>query len=186
MAFQEKLDDDLIEFIKVQPMFFTGTAPNEGRINISPKGMDTFRVLDKETVAYLDLTGSGNETSAHIGQNGRFTIMMCSFGRKPLILRLYGRGRVLDADHPDWDSTLAKFEKLPGYRQIILLDIESVQTSCGYAVPLADEMRERETLIGYARNKGEETLAEYRLEKNAKSIDGLAVKVPDPGIVRGV
>ncbi len=184
MAFQEKLDEDLREFIARQKIFFTATAPDQGRINVSPKGMDTFRVFDDSTVGYLDLTGSGNETAAHIGENGRFTIMMCSFERRPLILRLYGKGRVLDSEHAGWETTLARFEKMAGYRQIIMLDIESVQTSCGYAVPFAGEMRERDTLVRYAENKGEETLVEYRREKNAGSIDGVPVKVPDPGIVK--
>lgn len=171
--FYEELSDQLIEFINAQHIYFTATAPNEGRINLSPKGMDTFRCIDKRTVAYLDLTGSGNETSAHLSQNGRMTIMFCSFTRKPLILRLYGQGRVIHPDDLEWPDLLSRFEDFPGIRQIIVLSIDSLQTSCGYAVPEFELKEIRPTLIKWAENKGEDGVKSYHRDKNQVSIDGL-------------
>ncbi len=129
--FYAQLDAQLCEFIGQQQLFFTATAPIEGRINLSPKGIDSFRCLDFSRVAYLDLTGSGNETAAHLHQNGRMTIMFCSFTDKPLILRLYGKGEVVSPGSLQWDHLIDRFTDLPGKRQLILLHLESVQTSCG-------------------------------------------------------
>ncbi|MBW4575446.1 MAG: pyridoxamine 5'-phosphate oxidase family protein [Aphanothece sp. CMT-3BRIN-NPC111] len=175
--FYPELNESLQYFIAEQKIFFTGTAPNVGRINISPKGMDTFRCVDNKTVAYLDLTGSGNETAAHLNENGRMTIMFCSFSEKPLILRLYGQGRVISHKNPEWKSFYSKFEPLPGERQIIVLDIDSAQTSCGYGVPLYELKEERQTLREWASKKGEDGIVEYWRNKNQKSIDGLPTKI---------
>lgn len=171
--FYDQLDDKLIEFIGEQRMFFTATAAEGTRINLSPKGMDCFRVIDDRTVAYLDMTGSGNETSAHIEHDGRLTIMMCSYGPKPWILRLYGRGEVIRRRDPRWAEFGAKFDPISGHRQYIALHIESIQTSCGYAVPRYEFISHRDTLAKWAESKGEDGLAEYWSQKNVKSIDGL-------------
>ena len=145
--FYPHLDDGLQKFIGEQKMFFTATAPAEGRINLSPKGMDTLRCLDDRTVAYLDLTGSGNETAAPLAADGRMTIMMCSFAESPLILRLYGRGRVVRPGDAEWDALRPHFPVLPGERQIVVLDLESAQTSCGFAVPVYELKGERQMLV---------------------------------------
>ncbi|HEX8197362.1 MAG TPA: pyridoxamine 5'-phosphate oxidase family protein [Pyrinomonadaceae bacterium] len=171
--FYTELDDSLRRFIAEQKIFFTASAPNDGRVNLSPKGMDSFRCLDRKTVAYLDLTGSGNETAAHIFENGRLTIMFCSFTEKPLILRLYGRGRVVRKNDEDWNRLYSNFTPIIGERQIIVLEIESLQTSCGFAVPVYELKEEREKLVEWAENKGENGLLEYRRTKNQISIDGL-------------
>ena len=162
------------DFIAAQKLFFTATAPADSRINLSPKGMDSLRVLDDKTVAYLDLTGSGNETAAHLKHDGRMTLMFCSFDADPLILRLYGRGQVVRRQDGEWASVRGHFPTLPGERQIIVLDIDSVQTSCGYAVPLYGYRGERETLARWAEKKGSRGLLEYWREKNRVSIDGLS------------
>ena len=171
--FFSALDDALIRFIRKQKIFFTASAPHEGRVNLSPKGMDTFRCLDSKTVAYLDLTGSGNETAAHIAENGRLTIMFCSFSNQPLILRLYGEGKVIGKTDKEWEKLHAHFDSLTGERQIIVLNIESAQTSCGFAVPVYELKEERQKLIEWAENKGDDSLREYRQTKNRTSIDGL-------------
>lgn len=170
-----QLTPNLQAFIAQQQMFFTGSAPlsAEGRVNVSPKGIDTFRCLSPTQVAYLDLTGSGNETAAHIKDNGRLTIMMCSFVGKPTILRMYGKGHIVRASDLDWDSFIAHFDRLPGERQIVVLDIELVQTSCGFGVPLYDFKEHREELVQWAERKGEEGLSDYRRQKNSRSLDGL-------------
>lgn len=173
--FFDKIDDKIREFIETQKMFFTASAPlsGEGRINLSPKGIDTFRVLDENTVCYLDFTGSGNETAAHIRENRRLTIMFCSFKGAPLILRLYGRGEIVSPSSENWSRLSSKFEDFPGVRQIVLLHIESLQTSCGYAVPIYKFKKDRDQLFKWAENKGEKKLEEYRRDKNQTSIDGL-------------
>jgi hypothetical protein len=172
--FYTHLDDSLRAFIGGQKMFFTATAPADGRINLSPKGMDTFRCLDGgRRVAYLDLTGSGNETAAHLAENGRLTVMFCSFAEQPLILRIYGRGRVVRPADEEWSGLRPHFPALPGERQIVLLDVESAQTSCGFAVPVYELKEERQRLAEWALSKGEDGILDYRREKNQVSIDGL-------------
>ena len=168
-----ELNDTHLAFIQDQHLFFTASAACEGRVNVSPKGMDSLRVLDAHTVAYLDLTGSGNETAAHILDNGRLTIMFCSFVGNPLILRLYGEGKVVHPRDPAWPNWRQHFEDLPAERQIIVLHIETVQTSCGYGVPLFEYQGERETLPRWAEKKGEQGIRDYWREKNQRSIDGL-------------
>jgi len=177
--FFEQLNDTHIAFIQQQKLFFTATAPEAGRINLSPKGMDTFRILTPNKGAYLDLTGSGNETAAHIAENGRMTIMMCSFTDNPLILRLYGRGEVITPSNTHWQSHIKLFNPLPGLRQIIVLHINSVQTSCGYAVPLYSYEGERETLARWTEKKGEQGIHQYWEERNQTSIDGLPTHLLD-------
>lgn len=176
--FYDELTEPLQRFVAKQHVFFTGTAPRDGRVNVSPKGMDTFRCLSSKEVAYLDLTGSGNETSAHIAENGRLTVMLCSFAGKPTILRMYGRGRVIRDRDADWERYARHFELLPGARQIITLDIESVQTSCGYGVPLYEYAGDRPDLIEWADKKGDRGVRQYRQKKNRVSIDGLPTGLP--------
>lgn len=171
--FYEQLDETLKKFIGEQKIFFTASAPQEGRINLSPKGIDTFRCLDEKTVIYLDLTGSGNETAAHLAENGRLTIMFCSFTEKPLILRLYGHGEVVGKNDARWAQLSENFPSFPGERQIIILNIESLQTSCGFGVPIYELKQERETLTEWAEKKGDDGIKKYWKEKNQQSIDGL-------------
>jgi hypothetical protein len=166
---------ELQAFIEAQHIFFVATAPAgaDGHVNLSPKGMNTFRVLGPNLVAYLDLTGSGNETAAHLVQNGRITFMFCAFEGKPVILRLYGKGRIVAPDSPEWADLSAQFTLFPGARQIIVADISRVQTSCGYSIPLMKFQADRDTLVKWAQAKGEEGLAQYKEKKNRTSIDGL-------------
>src|SRR5262245_45046013 len=167
--FYDELNDTLREFIAAQHVFFHSTAPNSGRINLSPKGLDTFRVLGSKRVGYLDLTGSECETAAHIAENGRLTIMFCSFQDQPLILRLYGRGSVVHARDAEWQQLRPKFPTIPGERQIILLDIESVMTTCGFAVPLFDFKGDRDQLPQFTCKMGDERMDVYRREHNQTS-----------------
>ncbi|MGN6123045.1 MAG: pyridoxamine 5'-phosphate oxidase family protein, partial [Sphingomonas oligoaromativorans] len=147
--FFDALTDAHVAMIARQPVFFVATAAAGARINLRPKGLHTFRVLARGRVAYLDLGGSGNETNAHLLADGRITLMFCNFEQPALILRIYGRGRpVLPAD-PEWDALAAHFTLLPGTRQIFDIAVGSVQTSCGYGVPLMTLAQERETLIKY-------------------------------------
>lgn len=171
--FYPQLEPMLQDFMRRQYLFFTATAPQQGRINLSPKGADSLRILDAHTVAYLDLTGSGNETAAHLRQNGRLTLMFCSFDDNPLILRLYGRGEIIAKTHSAWAALRAQFGALAGARQIVRLHIESVQSSCGYAVPLYDYQGERATYPRWAQKKGAHGIAAYQEQKNRISIDGL-------------
>lgn len=160
-------------FIAAQKIFFTATGTGDSRLNVSPKGMDSLRVLSDTRVAYLDLTGSGNETAAHLRHDGRMTIMWCSFDADPLILRLYGRGRAVHRQDAEWAELRHLFPDLPGERQMIVLDIESVQTSCGYAVPMYGYQGERDTMARWVEKKGVAGLQDYWREKNQVSIDGL-------------
>ena len=146
MEFTETLNEKHIEMIGKQPVFFVATAAVDGRINLSPKGYDVFRVLSPSRVAYLDLGGSGNETHAHLSVDGRITIMFCNFDRPALILRIYGRGRAVLPQDVEWDSAASHFDLLTGTRQIFVIDVESVQTSCGWSVPFMTLERERDTL----------------------------------------
>jgi hypothetical protein len=172
--FHETLSPAHLEFIAQQKIYFVSSAPPRGRVNLSPKGMDTFRVLSTSRVGYLDATGSGNETAAHLAENGRVTFMMCSFTTAPLIFRIYGRGRALHERDAEWAQLRPLFgPPLPGERQLIVAEIESIQTSCGFAVPFFDYRGERDTLVASATRKGPEAMAAYRAEKNLRSIDGL-------------
>jgi hypothetical protein len=170
----EEVTPEMQTFIENQKVFFVATAPREGHINLSPKGMDTFRVLDSRKAIYLDLTGSGNETAAHLLENGRITIMFCSFDQTAAIMRLYGRGRAIHPDDREWNDYLARFAPVPGIRQIMEISIERAMTSCGYAVPRleGENLEERDTLRKYWENK-RASVDEYQREHNARSIDGL-------------
>jgi hypothetical protein len=170
---------DLQAFIARQHVVFVASAPldGDGHVNLSPKGLDRFRVLSPTRVAYLDLVGSGNETSAHLRENGRVTFMFCAFDGPPLVLRLYGHGRtVLPADR-EFAALEAHFAPHPGARQIIDADITRVQTSCGYGVPIYDYRRERDQWYRWADKKGAEGLADYVRRKNSHSIDGLPAPI---------
>ena len=175
--FYDRLTPELTQFIERQHVFFTASAASHGRINLSPKGMDAFRVLADDHVAYLDLTGSGNETSAHLLADGRLTIMFCSFDAKPLILRLYGHGSVVRPRDTAWADLVSHFELMPGARQIITTRVESAQTSCGFAVPVFELKHARPTLTDWADKKGPDGIAAYWAEKNQTSIDGLPTKL---------
>jgi Pyridoxamine 5'-phosphate oxidase len=171
----DQITPELQSFIKAQPLFFVATAPlsAHGHVNLSPKGYDTFCILSSNQVTYLDLTGSGNETSAHLAENGRITFLFCAFRGAPQILRLYGKGETILPGTERWDELVAYFPSYPGIRQIILASIHLVQTSCGYGVPLMEFLTNRETMARWATSKGEEGLVEYRGAKNRKSLDGL-------------
>ncbi len=172
--FLTALDERLSDFILRQKMFFTATAPLDGRVNLSPKGLDTFRILNPSRVGYLDATGSGNETAAHLLQNGRITIMFCASDGLPLILRLYAKGRSVQPASDDWSALRPFFgPHMPGERQLIIADIDSVQTSCGFGVPLFEFKEDRNQLSAWAERKGTEGVIAYRAEKNRQSIDGL-------------
>jgi Pyridoxamine 5'-phosphate oxidase len=175
----DAISDELAAFIAAQPVFFVATAPADGgHVNLSPKGLDTFAVLDANTVAYLDLTGSGVETIAHLRENGRITIMFCAFDGKPNIVRLYGWGEVLPTGDPEADALLPRFGAYPGARSVIRVHLDRVSTSCGYGVPLLRYEGERHQLLEFAERRGPDGLVEYREQKNAASIDGL------PGLPR--
>jgi hypothetical protein len=170
------------DFILRQQVFFTASAAAGARVNVSPRSVDALRVLGESEVAYLDRTGSGNETAAHLRADGRLTLMFCAFEGPPMILRLYGRGRTLRRGSPAYANLLAlAFDgtEPPGARQIIRLDIDLVQTSCGFGVPLFDYVGERPTLTRWAEAKGEAGLEAYRREKNVHSIDGLPTGLLD-------
>jgi hypothetical protein len=176
MEFFNRLTDDHVDFIAKQQMFFVATATPEARINLSPKGMDCFRVLSPVQVGYLDVGGSGNETQAHLAADGRITIMMCAFDRPPLILRLYGRGSPVLPQDARWAATAEPFTILPGTRQIFVIDVESIQTSCGWGVPIMTFERGRDTLSKFhAQQDPEERLA--KIAGRTQSIDGLPVRV---------
>lgn len=169
----DELSDTHIQFIAKQKMFFVGTATTDSRINISPKGMDSLRVLSNRRIAWLNVTGSGNETSAHVQQQPRMTVMFCAFDGPPLILRLYGTARVVHPRDPEWRELFSLFPPLPGARQIFDVTIDLVQTSCGMAVPYLSYTGDRELLNEWAAKKGEEGLKQYREEKNQVSLDGI-------------
>ena len=171
----DELPDAIARFLGEQPVFFVASAPLgvDGHVNLSPKGGDTFRVIDPRTVAYLDLTGSGVETIAHLRENGRITLMFSAFEGPPRIVRLYGRGRVLRPGHDGYTGLAARFPDLPGIRSVVRVELDRVSTSCGYAVPLMRFEGERHHLVDWARRKGPEGIAAYQQERNAASIDGL-------------
>jgi len=170
----DAISDELAGFIARQHVFFVATAPSDGgHVNVSPKGLDTFAVLDPDTVAYLDLTGSGVETIAHLRENGRITVMFCAFDGNPNIVRLYGRGEVLAVGEPEADALLSRFGSYPGARSVIRVRVDRVSTSCGYGVPLMTYEGERDQLTTWAERRGPAGLVAYRDEKNAVSIDGL-------------
>jgi hypothetical protein len=175
-----ELSQDLIRFIRNQNMFFVATAPEEGNVNLSPKGLDTLRVLDSNTVAWLNVTGSGNETAAHVLENGRMTLMFCAFEGKPMILRLYGTATVVHPRDAEWAELIGHFDALPGARQIFVLNVELVQTSCGMAVPLFNYQGQRGQLTDWAEKKGLEGISEYWDKKNRVSLNGRPTGILEP------
>lgn len=174
--FFDRLTDEHAAFIARQPVFFVATAAAGARINLSPKGMDAFRVLGPNLVGYLDVGGSGNETQAHLTADGRITIMFCAFDKPALILRIYGRGRNVLPQDPEWASHVGAFKILPGTRQIFLIDVASVQTSCGWGVPYMTFDSERDTL-NRAHMSKDRAAREEKLRTRTKSIDGLPVRI---------
>ncbi len=175
------LTDAHMQFIAAQKIFFVATATAASRVNVSPKGMDTLRVLGTNRVVWLNVTGSGNETAAHVQEQPRMTLMFCAFEGAPLILRLYGTARVIHRNDAEWQELLALFPPLPGARQVFDLAIDLVQTSCGEGVPLYTYAGERDNLNQWALNKGEAGLAQYRAEKNQLSLDGIPTHIVAKG-----
>lgn len=175
----KEITSEYKSFIEDQHLFFVTTAPlnNEGHINLSPKGFDCFRVLSPTRVGYLDIVGSGNETSAHLLENGRITFMFCAFDGPPKILRLYGRGKTVLPGDDEWDELSKQFTILPATRQIIVADIYKVKSSCGFGIPYYHYTGERDHAIKWAENKGEDGLEEYKKEKNMISMDGLPTPI---------
>ena len=174
--FFTSLSEEHITFIAKQPVFFVATAAADARINLSPKGMDSFRVLGPNRVAWLDVGGSGNETHAHLAADGRITIMLCAFDRPALIMRLYGRGRAVLPQDDEWDVLIGHFTLLPGTRQIFVIDLDSMQTSCGWGVPFMAFEAERPTLSKYHAQQDPAARLET-IGTRTKSIDGLPVRV---------
>ena len=168
----ESITPHLKQFIEHQQMYFVATAATEGRVNLSPKGMDSFRVLDANRITWLNLTGSGNETAAHLLDNPRMTIMFCSFESKPLILRLYGEAKAVHEDSDQWQEMCALFPASTSTRQIYDMQVDMVQTSCGFGVPRYEFQQQRPTLTQWAENKSRDDVRDYWREKNLTSIDG--------------
>lgn len=178
----DALNEPLRAFIAAQKVFFVGTATADSRVNVSPKGMDTLRVLSNNRVVWLNLTGSGNETSAHVQQDPRMTLMFCAFEGAPLILRLFGQARAIHQNDPEWSALYAHFTPMPGARQIFDLAIELVQTSCGFGVPYLTYKEERPLLVDWAAKKGDEGLRNYWQEKNQLSIDNIPTHIVEKNI----
>ena len=172
-----EIPEKLFNFIAEQKIFFVATASANSRVNVSPKGMDTLRVLDANRVAWLNVTGSGNETAAHVQQNPRMTLMFCAFEGTPLILRLYGQARVIHQHDAEWAGLYDRFTPAPGARQIFDLAVDLVQTSCGMAVPFYQYVGERDQLRNWAVNKGADGLHRYWEEKNQISLDGAPTNI---------
>lgn len=178
----ETLSDRLIQFIREQHLFFVGTATDNSRVNISPKGMDSLRVMNDRRIIWLNVTGSGNETAAHVQQNPRMTLMFAAFSGNAMILRLYGKARVIHHNDPDWQSLYSMFDPLPGARQIFDLDIDMVQTSCGMAVPMFEFAGDREQLNNWAVKQGEAGIREYWRRTNQKTIDGIDTDIVEKNL----
>jgi len=184
-TFLPALTDRLRAFIEAQSMYFVATAARDGRVNVSPKGLDSLRVLGPNRVVWLNGTGSGNETAAHLLAVNRMTIMFCSYVREPLILRLYGTARTVHPGDDDWDDLVGLFPPMASARNLFDVTVESVQTSCGYGVPLMEVQGQRDLMDGWARKKGPEGIAAYQDEKNRVSIDGLPTGLPSQRSARG-
>jgi hypothetical protein len=177
----ESITDAMAAFVERQHVFFVATAPSGdgGRVNVSPKGLDSFRILGPNRVAYLDLTGSGAETIAHVRQNGRITFMFCAFEGKPDIIRFYGQGEIHRPGDPLFAELVSRFSERPGIRSVITADIDRSSSSCGFAVPKMNFVADRDTLTKWTANKSSDDLADYWAEKNATSIDGLPAVTTD-------
>lgn len=173
-----EISQKLQSFIEEQKIYFVATAAADGRVNVSPKGMDSLRVLDANRVVWLNITGSGNETAAHVAELPRMTLMFCSFNAEPMILRLYGEAREIPVGDPEWEALYSLFTPLPGARQIFDMKVDLVQSSCGFAVPFFEYQGEREMLKEWAEKKGPEGIEKYWHENNSKSLDGKPIKTP--------
>ena len=171
----EEIGPEIAAWVRQQHMFFVATAPlaDDGHVNCSPKGLDTLRILGPGRVAYLDLTGSGAETIAHLRENGRIVVMFCAFAGPPKIVRFHGRGEVITPASPAWEDLRGQFPSYPGARTIVCADITRVSDSCGYGVPKFEHVEDRDAMQRWAETKGAEGLPLYRRQKNAHSIDGL-------------
>ena len=176
-----QITDRIRRFIEAQHMFFVATAAHTGRVNVSPKGLDTLRILDADRVAWLNLTGSGNETAAHILDLPRMTLMFCAFQGNPWIVRLFGTPTMVQPGEDGWDELAGLFPPQRGSRQVYVLDIDLVLTSCGFGVPLYDFEGQREVLDSWAAKKGDAGLLTYQREKNAESLDGLPTGLVQDG-----
>lgn len=184
----DAIEGRLRAFVERQPVFFVATAPSgdAGHVNVSPKGLaDTFVVVDQHTVAYLDLTASGAETIAHVRQNGRITLMFCSFERTPNVVRLHGRGRVVSLYDDEYAAWASRFPDNPAARAVVVVDVERVSDSCGYALPILAVQEERDMLTPNMARRGAEGVVAYRRRKNAVSIDGLPAFDDDPAPTAG-
>ncbi|PHI21465.1 pyridoxamine 5'-phosphate oxidase [Lewinellaceae bacterium SD302] len=177
-TFFPKISKELTDFIHRQHIFFVATAPADGRVNLSPKGMDSLRVLDQNRIIWLNLTGSGNETAAHVLENGRMSLMWCAMEGKPLILRAYGTATAIHPGEAGYEELATQLPDWPGARQIFDLRVDQVQTSCGYAVPFMDFREDRTRLVDGAEKKGPEAIRAYQQLKNRVSIDGLDTGLP--------
>ena len=177
--FYTSINKKIQTFIEAQKIFFVATAANTGRVNLSPKGMDSFRILNENRILWLNLTGSGNETAAHILENDRITIMFCAFEGNPNILRLYGTAKAIHPKDPNWKDVISLFPEMPGTRQVFDVQIKSVQTSCGMAVPYYDFIDDRNQLNDSATAQGQEKIEQYWKDKNQRSIDGLPTHILD-------
>lgn len=168
----EKLSDDHIQFIEHQKLFFVGTAANDGTINVSPKGWDSLRILSPERIVWRNVTGSGNETAAHLAQNTRLTMMFCAFDGKPKILRLYGKAVAIHPRDSEWEELDGLFDPHPSSRQYVDFQIELVQISCGFGVPFFDFKEERDNMDRWLEAKGKDGMKDYWADKNQVSLDG--------------
>jgi hypothetical protein len=177
-----EISEKIQQFIEKQKIFFVGTATVDSRVNISPKGMDSLKVLDKNRVVWLNVTGSGNETAAHVAENPRMTIMFAAFAEEPTILRLYGTAKAIHRNDPEWNSLVSLFAPLAGARQIFDVSIDLVQTSCGLAVPFYEYVSDRESLNNWATKKGNSGIEEYWKQKNQTSLDGKPTKIVEKNI----
>ncbi len=174
----DSLTDDHQRFILDQHLFFTATAAPDGRVNVSPKGMDSLRILGPNRILWMNLTGSGNETAGHLLETPRITLMWCSFTKRPLIMRTFGTARAIHVGDPDWDTFAKNFPSHRSARQIFDVTIDMVQTSCGYAVPFMDYAGERDTMQKWVDSKSDDDLLTHWREKNARTIDGRKTGIP--------
>lgn len=174
----DKLGEAHRKFIAAQPMFFVGTAAPDGRVNISPKGMDSLRVMGPNSILWLNITGSGNETAAHLREHTRMTLMWCAFSGPPMILRCYGQARAVHVGDPDWDSLASHFAAHRSARQVFEMQVDLVQNSCGYVVPLMEPAGERDTMDKWVAAKSDDDIRQYWADRNAISIDGKPTGMP--------
>ncbi|MBB96197.1 MAG: pyridoxamine 5'-phosphate oxidase [Rhodobacteraceae bacterium] len=177
-----QITDDQKAFVEAQHIFFTGSAASDGRVNVSPKGQDSMRILSPNRLIWLNLTGSGNETAGHLLEHPRMTLMWCSFETRPLIYRIYGTARTIHMGDPDWDALYAHFPPNIGARQIYDVAVEMTQTSCGYAVPFMDFAGDRDTLDRSMEAKGDNGVPRYWMEQNTTTLDGKPTGMPEQAV----